>query len=92
MNLWSKISIYLDYNNIYSVKRVLSLLEHEFNLAVSGKNRKYAHEVINMCNKIHDGLCDNFKDRENLDFLQRSIIDKTLYFTQYLVSRLKIEF
>lgn len=96
MNLFKKIDYYIDYRNHYSIKRGLTTLGREFNLAVSRKNIGYAIEVINTVRKVHDKLGLMYRESEDygetMSYSQKLMSQQMRKFVSYLIKRMKSEF
>lgn len=96
MNLFTKIDYYIDYGNHYSLKRALTTLGREFNLAVSKNNIEHAKVVIDAVRKIYDKLSLTYRESEDLgetmSYSQKLMAQQMRKFTAYLTQKLKTEF
>lgn len=60
MDLLSKINIYLDYNNHFTINKAMRTLKREFELAKKFSNRPYAQEVVRVTKHIYDVLTSTY--------------------------------
>lgn len=95
-DLFSKIDYYIDYRNHYSVKKALTTLGREFDIAVSKNNVVQAKAAIDAVRKIHDKLGSMYKESEGLgetmSFSQKILSKQMRSFISHLTSRLRAEF
>lgn len=94
--LFDKINNYIDYNNHYSLKKALTTLEREFNIAISNKNLVHARVTIDAVRKIHDKLSSTYRESEDwgetMSYSQKFMAQKMRNFIAYLTQKLKAEF
>ena len=94
--LFTKLDYYIDYNNIYSIKKALTTLGREFELSVTYKNIEHAKSVIHAVRKVNEKLGLIYRESEELDetmsYSQKLISQKMKKFVVYLTYRMKSEF
>lgn len=95
MDLFTKLNRYIDYNNHYSITKVVNTLGYEFNSAVSSKNYEYAKNIILTLRKIHDRLSQTYRESEGLgetmSYSQKLMSQKIKKFISYLVYNIRSE-
>ena len=64
MKLFDKLNNLIDYNNHYTIKKAVGILEHEFNLAIQKKDLNYARYVISTIRAIYDRLSGTVRETE----------------------------
>jgi hypothetical protein len=96
MSLFAKLDYYIDYNNQYSLKKALTTLGREFNLAVSKKNIWHARETIKAVRQVYDKLSQTYRESEDygetMSYSQKLIAQQMRKFIAYLTHRMKSEF
>lgn len=96
MNLFTKIDLYIDYNNHYSLKKALTTLNREFSLAVSKNNIGHAKATIDTVRKVYDKLGLIYRESEDLgetmSYSQKIMSQQMRKFIAYLIYRMKSEF
>lgn len=96
MDLFTKINCYIDYRNSYSIKRALTTLGREFNLAVSRNNIEHARATIYTVKQIQDRLSLMYRESEDLSetmsYSQKFMSQQMRKFVAYLIQRMKTEF
>lgn len=95
-NLFTKIDYYIDYGNHYSLKKALTTLGREFNLAVSKNNIGHAMATIDAVRKIYDKLGLTYRESEDfgetMSYSQKLMSQQMRKFIAYLIHRMKSEF
>jgi len=85
----------MDYNNHYSLRRALTTLEREFNLALNKQNMNYAKEVINAARLLYDKLERGFRESEDygetMSYNQKVFAQKMRNFIAYLTKKVRLE-
>jgi len=93
MNLYDKLKSRIDYNNHYTIERVLASLDAEFNKALKTHNAKYANDIIAVVRKIYDDFSSSFVEKQDLgetmSFAQRTLAQKMRGYIYYLSKKLK---
>jgi len=94
--LFNKIDSYIDYNNQYSLRKALTTLNREFELAISSKNIDHAKLVIGAVRQVYDKLSLAYRESEGLgetmSYSQKLMAQQMRKFISYLASRLKSNF
>lgn len=95
-SLFDKIMMYVDYNNSYTMKKAMSTLNREFELAVSRKNQRYAEEVIITIKRIYDDFTSSYHESEDykntMSFSQKLFAKKMRAFLSYLIKNMNSKF
>jgi hypothetical protein len=96
MNLFDRLSRNVDYNNSYSIRRAISILENEFGLAIKNNDSNYAKEVLDTVKKINEDLSSTYRESgdygETMSYTQKVWARRLRNFIGYLVKRLKDDF
>jgi len=96
MDFFTKLDMYIDYNNSYSLNRALTTLKHEFDLAVSKKNTTHAKVVIDTARRLHDKLSKTYRESEDrgetMSYFQKTFAKTLRSFMAYLIQQMKSEF
>jgi len=96
MDLFTKIDIYIDYRNHYSIKKALTTIGREFDLAVSRNNIEHARKTIDVVRKICDKLGLTYRESEDfgetMSYSQKLMAQQMRKFIGYLTHRMKSEF
>lgn len=66
MRLFERLSKNINYDNIYTLRKAMSILWYEFKLAVKNKNKNYAKEILDTTMKIYDELYKASGDSSDL--------------------------
>jgi hypothetical protein len=78
------------------MKKALTTLNKEFEIAVSRKNHTYAKEVVNTTKKLYDDFSSAYRESsdygETMSFIQKSFAIKMRSFISYLIKRMKTKF
>lgn len=94
--LFNKLDSYIDYNNHYSIRKALTTLSREFDIAVSRKNYQYARTVIGTVRQLYDKLSLTYNESEGLgetmSYSQRLMAQQIRKFIGYLTKKLKTDF
>ena len=86
MKLFDKLNRNIDYNNFYTIKRAISILEDEFMLAEKNKNILLAREVLNTAEKIYQ----SYKDGKDYSYMQKLWSGRLRQFIDHLNKCLNI--
>ena len=96
MSLFTKLDFYIDYGNHYSVKKALTTLGREFNMAAKYKNLDHARAVIYAIRQMQEKLSLMYRESEDLgetmSYSQKLISQQMRKFVAYLTHRMKSEF
>lgn len=96
MNMFDKLDYYIDYNNLYSIRKALTTLGREFNLASNSKNIEHAkvtvHTVLQVYNKLSQTYNENEYPMDTTSYSKKLLAQKMRKFIDYLTKRLKTEF
>ncbi len=96
MDLFTKLEQYIDYNNSYSLKKALTTLNREFDLAISRNDSMQAKTVIDATKKLYDKLSRTYRESEDysetMSYYQKLIAKQMRNFIAYMLQKLKIEF
>jgi hypothetical protein len=65
MDLFSKIKLYVDYNNTYSINKVLSTLHKEFDLCMSRKKYNNAKEIVSVTQRLYEDFSKTYRESED---------------------------
>lgn len=71
MNLMSKLNLYLDYSNHYTINKAMRTLKREFDIAKRTSHPAHAQEVIKAAKHIHSVLNSQTDERGNLTWPQK---------------------
>lgn len=82
MNLWNKLSLYIDYNNTFSISRAYNTLFVEFYLARKNKNVNHMNEITKCINNIISNISANTSNKPN--FNQTRNIEKGKKLIKYI--------
>jgi hypothetical protein len=95
-DLFTKLNYYIDYNNQFSIKKALSTLEKEFNIACKTNNVQYANSVIHATKQLHDTLHSKFLEtaekQETMSYAQKVMSRKIEAFIFYCAGKIKSDF
>ena len=95
-NLFTKIDYYIDYNNHYSIRKALTTLGREFDIASSRKDIEYAKAVIVAVRGVLDKLTLTYRETEGyaetMSYSQKLLAQQMRKFIAHLSHRLKGEF
>jgi flagellin-specific chaperone FliS len=96
MNIFKKLDSMLDFNNTFSVKRVLTIISNEFNSALQNKDYRKTSETIAYVRKIYDRLELTYRESEDygstMSFHQKMWAKKLRNFISYMTIRSKKTF
>ena len=96
MKLFDRLNRNIDYNNSYTIKRPVGILENEFNLAVKENNKYYAIEVLDTAKKIYEELSSSYRESadygETMSYMQKVWAQRLRNFIGYLAKRIKDDF
>jgi hypothetical protein len=65
MNLFLKLDSILDYNNTYTIKKVVSILNSSFDSAIESGNLQQVNDVVRYTRKIYDKLSLTYRESED---------------------------
>jgi hypothetical protein len=87
-----KVKPYLDFNNSYSMRKVLNSLYSEFNKALKGNNVLYATQTLDTVKALYDDFTRSFCTREDkggtMSFTQKEMSSKIRSFIGYMIQKL----
>lgn len=87
-----RVKPYLDFNNSYSMRKVLSSLYSEFNSAIKRKNINYATQTLDTTKALYDDFMQSFGTTidkgETMSFVQRAMSNKIKSFIGYMIQKL----
>lgn len=93
MDLFSKIKLYADYNNTYSMNKVLTTLRREFDISLLRKNYNTAKEIVSVTNRLYEDFTKTYRESEDygetMSYLQKRMANKMRDFIAYLYKQLK---
>ena len=96
MKLFDRLDRNIDYNNSYSIRKSLRILENEFNLASKNKNIYHARDVLKTTEKIYDKFSAMYRESadygETMSYMQKVWANRMRQFIGYLSERLKNDF
>jgi len=96
IDLFTKIDRYIDYGNHYTIRKALTTLNREFEIAMSRKNNEHARAVISTVRKIYDKLSLTYRESEGLgetmSYSQKLMAQQMRKFIGYLTKQLKANF
>jgi len=96
LDLFTKIDYYIDYGNHYSIRKALTTLNREFEIALSRKNQEHAKAAIDAVRKIYDKLSQTYRESEGLgetmSYSQKLMAQQMRKFMGYLTKKLKTDF
>ena len=96
MKLFDRLDRNIDYNNSYSIRKTIIILEDEFNLAVKKNDVYYAREVLGVAKEIYDKLSSTYRESEDygetMSYMQKLWAKRLRQFIGYLIKRLKDDF
>ena len=92
MKLFDKLNNRIDYNNSYTLRRAISILEGEFSLAKKNKDKKYANEVLNTTRKIYEQFSESYRESqdygETMSYMQKLWAGRLRKFISHLENSL----
>ena len=87
-----KVKPYLDFNNSYSMRKVLNSLYSEFNKALKRSNVLYATQTLDTVKALYDDFTRSFCTREDkggtMSFNQKEMSSKIRSFIGYMIQKL----
>jgi hypothetical protein len=96
MKLFDKLDRNIDYNNSYSIRRSMSILDDEFKLAEKNCDEKYAREILDTVKKIYEKLSGMYRESEDygetMSYMQKLWSGRLREFIGYLSKKLKDNF
>jgi len=96
MKLFERLDRNIDYENSYSIRRPIAILENEFNLAVKKNDEHYARDVLDTAKKIYDKLSTAYRESEDygetMSYMQKLWAKRLRQFIGHLIKRLKDDF
>lgn len=96
MDAFKKFEMYIDYKNHYSLKKAISSLSREFDMAVSKKNIHHARTVIYVARQLYDKLSLTYRESEELwetmSYSQRVIAKQLRSLMAYFAKKIQTEF
>jgi hypothetical protein len=96
MKLFDKLDRNIDYNNSYSIRRPIAILDGEFKLAEKNSDERYAREILDTAKKIYDKLSETYRESEDygetMSYMQKTWASRLRQFIGYLAKRLKDNF
>ena len=96
MKLFDRIDSKIDYNNHFTIRKAVGIMEAEFNLAVRRKDVMYAREILDTVKKIYQKLSSTYRESsdygETMSYIQKVWAKRLRDFTAYLIKRLKNDF
>jgi len=92
-DLFTKIDYYVDYGNHYSIRRALTTLGREFEIAMSRNNGEHARAAISAVRQMYDKLSLTYRESEDwgetMSYSQKLLAQRMRRFIAYLTNRLK---
>jgi len=96
MKLFDKLDRNIDYNNSYSIRRPIVILENEFKLAEKNNDEQYAREIIDTAKKIYEKLSETYRESEDygetMSYMQKLWSKRLKEFIGYLSKKIKDNF
>lgn len=96
MDLFTKLDMYIDYNNSYSLNKALSTLQREFHLAVNSGNSTQAQVVIFATKKLYEKFTTMFSEseelKETMSYSQKTFAKTMRAFIAHLLKQVKSNF
>ena len=87
-----KVKPYLDFNNSYSMRKVLNSLYSEFNKAVKSNSIDYATQTFDTVKALYDDFTSAFCTREDkggtMSLTQKEMANKIRGFIGYMIQKL----
>ena len=92
MKLFEKLDRNIDYNNSYSIRRPIAILDGEFKLAEKNNDSNYAREILETAKKILDKLSGTYRESEDygetMSYMQKVWANRLRQFIGYMAKRL----
>lgn len=96
MKLFDKLDRNIDYNNSYSIRRQIAILDGEFKLAEKNNDALYAREILDTVKKIYNKLSETYRESEDygetMSYMQKLWASRLRQFIGYITKRLKDNF
>ena len=96
MRLFNRLNANIYYNNLYSIRRAIVILDSEFILAIKNNDANYAREVLDTTQKIYDNFINMCRESNNYNkttnYMQKLWASRLIRFIDYLAARLKDNF
>lgn len=96
MKLYDKMKFWLDFNNSYTMRKAMSILESEQNLALSRKDFVYARDVFDTAQELLKDFKDSFRDSEDygstISYSQRHWIKQMQALLNIMITRMQDTF
>ena len=92
MKLFERLNRNIDYNNHYTLKKAVVIMETEFNIAVKKKNIMYGREISDAAKKIYQNLSSMYRESEDygntMSYMQKVWAKRLRGFIAYLEKQL----
>jgi len=88
MKLFDRLDRNIDFNNYYTIKKAIGIMENEFNLAVRNNDKLRAEEVLHTAKKIYEKLASTYRESsdygETMSYIQKVWAKRLRFFINYL--------